>query len=213
MIERVEIVKGPASTLYGSEAVGGLINIIAKKPTNAPVFSADLCGTSWGKVNADVAGKFKLGEKVQSLIGVYYFNYSQTIDNDEDGFTNLTLQNRIFIFNKWNVDRKDNRVFTQARRYVYEDRWGGETNWKPENRGGDRVYGESIYTSRWEVFGTYQLPVREKIMFQSSAKGHDQNSVYGQDFYFADPKIASAQLNWFKTLGKHDFLTGLTYRY
>jgi len=32
LIERVEIVKGPASTLYGSEAVGGLINVITKSP-------------------------------------------------------------------------------------------------------------------------------------------------------------------------------------
>ena len=31
LIERVEVVKGPASSLYGSEAVGGLINIITKK--------------------------------------------------------------------------------------------------------------------------------------------------------------------------------------
>ena len=30
LIERVEIVKGPASTLYGSEAVGGIINVITK---------------------------------------------------------------------------------------------------------------------------------------------------------------------------------------
>jgi outer membrane receptor for ferrienterochelin and colicins len=32
LIERVEIVKGPASTLYGSEAVGGLINVV--RPTH-----------------------------------------------------------------------------------------------------------------------------------------------------------------------------------
>ena len=32
LIEQVEVVKGPASSLYGSEAVGGLINIITKKP-------------------------------------------------------------------------------------------------------------------------------------------------------------------------------------
>ena len=31
IIERIEIVKGPASTLYGSEAMGGLINVILKK--------------------------------------------------------------------------------------------------------------------------------------------------------------------------------------
>ena len=41
LIERIEIVKGPASSLYGSEAVGGIVNIITKKPQNAPKFSTD----------------------------------------------------------------------------------------------------------------------------------------------------------------------------
>ncbi|EPB65545.1 hypothetical protein ANCCEY_15391, partial [Ancylostoma ceylanicum] len=60
LIERVEVVKGPASTLYGSEAVGGLINIITKKPVNAPVLSADIFGTTWGEINADIADQ-KIG--------------------------------------------------------------------------------------------------------------------------------------------------------
>ena len=34
MIERIEVVKGPMSALYGADAVGGVINIITKKPTD-----------------------------------------------------------------------------------------------------------------------------------------------------------------------------------
>lgn len=33
VIQRIEIVKGPASSLYGADAVGGVINIITKRPT------------------------------------------------------------------------------------------------------------------------------------------------------------------------------------
>lgn len=72
LVERIEIVKGPASTLYGSEAVGGLINIITKNPGNAPLFSADVFGTSWGEVNADIAAKFNAGDKAQSLLSINY---------------------------------------------------------------------------------------------------------------------------------------------
>lgn len=213
MIERVEIVKGPASTLYGSEAVGGLINIITKKPNNASRLSVDVFGTSWGEVNADIAGKLHAGKKAQSLIGVNYFNYQFPNDKNQDGFTDVTLQNRISVFNKWNFDRKDNRFFSVAGRYVYENRWGGEMNWSTKFRGGDRVYGESIYTKRGELFGIYQIPVKEKMMFMFSANGHDQNSVYGNIVYLAQQYIGFGQLTWNKPIKSNDFLMGVNFRY
>ena len=213
LVERVEIVKGPASTLYGSEAVGGLINIITKQPINAPLLSVDIFGTTWGEVNTDIAAKFNITKKAQSLLGVNYYNYQNPIDNNNDNFTDVTLQNRISIFNKWNFSRKDNRLFSLVGRYVYEDRWGGEMNWNSQYRGGNEVYGESIYTSRWEFFGNYQLPFKDRLMLQFSFNGHDQNSVYGDTPYIADQKIAFGQLTWNKELGKHDLLSGVTYRY
>ncbi len=213
LIERVEIVKGPASTLYGSEAVGGIINVITKSPQSAPVFSADVFGSSWGEINTDLGVKFKAGKKAHSLFGLNYFNFQNTIDNNGDGITDLTLQDRISVFNKWSFDRKDNRVFTIAGRYMYEDRWGGQLNWTPEFRGGDSIYGESIYTSRWETFGVYQLPVKEKVNFSFSANGHNQNSVYGDTWYIGQQSVLFGQLTWFKKIAHHDLTSGLAYRY
>lgn len=212
LIERVEIVKGPASTLYGSEAVGGLINIITKNPTNAPRLSIEAFGTNWREYSMDAGGKFNVGG-AQSLLGINYFNYANPIDKNGDNFTDVTLQDRFSLFNKWNFARADNKTFSLAGRYVYEDRWGGEMNWNRSYRGGDEVYGESIYTSRWELMGIYDLPGRENFSLSVSANGHNQNSVYGDTRYLADQKIMFGQLTWHKTIKNHDILSGLAYRY
>lgn len=212
LIERMEIVKGPASTLYGSEAVGGLINIITKHPGSAPKLSIDAYGTNWLEYNVDLGTRFSLGTG-ESIFGLNYFNYSNPIDNNGDGFTDVTLQDRLSIFNKWNFMRRDNKVSSIAARYVYEDRWGGEMNWNRSYRRGDEVYGESIYTKRWEAMGVFDLPGSEDFSVMFSLNGHDQNSVYGETEYMADQRIAFGQLTWKKALGNHDLLTGLAYRY
>ncbi len=213
LIERVEIVKGPASSLYGSEAVGGLINIITKKPQNAPLVSADIFSTSWGEYNADLGLKLNTGKKATVLTGINYFNFQNRIDNNNDNFTDMTLQNRISIFQKWNFDRKDNRVFSIAARYMYEDRWGGDMRWNKNFRGGDSIYGESIYTKRWEVLGNYQLPTKEKLMLSFSYNNHNQDSRYGTTIYDAQQNIAFSQLSWDKKIGRNDFLVGTALRY
>lgn len=213
LIERVEIIKGPSSTLFGSEAVGGVINIITKKAELAPIISTEIYTTSWGEINTDLALKFKPSNKSTSLLGINYFNYNLPIDKNGDNFTDLTLQNRISIFNKWSFKRKNNKLFSIAGRYNYEDRWGGELNWNKEFRGGDSIYGESIYTNRWELFGVYQLPSSEDIRFQFSGNGHYQNSVYGDMAFVATQQIGFSQLVWNKLLKNHDITFGAAYKY
>lgn len=214
LIERVEIVKGPASTLYGSEALGGLVNIITKKPSNAPIVSADVFASSWGEVNSDVGVKIRAGQKAQSLIGINYFNYQNPIDNNGDGFTDVTLQDRLSIFNKWSFDRKLGRVFSLAGRLVHENRWGGEMDWTEAHRGGTQLYGESIFTDRWETFGVYQLPVEELINFQFSVNGHKQDSFYGETEYVADQYVGFGQFTWNKEVSANQkMLVGAAYRY
>ena len=213
LLDRIEIVKGPASSLYGSEAVGGLINIITKNPLKAPLFSADIYGTSWGEVNTDLGFKANLADNISSLTGVNYFNYSNPIDNNQDNFTDVTLQDRISVFQKFNFQRDDYKLFSLAGRFFYEDRWGGEMHFNRGYRGGDEVYGESIFTKRWEAIGAYELPMAEKMLLSFSYTNHDQNSFYGDTPYMAQQKIGFTQLTWDKKLSNHDLLFGAAVRY
>jgi outer membrane receptor for ferrienterochelin and colicins len=212
LIDRVEVIKGPASSLYGSEAIGGLINIITKNTKSAPKFSFDSFLSSWGELNLDAGFSYR-GKKASSIVGINAFRYNQVIDNNLDGFTDLTLQNRISVFNKWNFDRAQNRLSSIAIRGFYEDRWGGQTHWKPINRGGDEVYGESIYTNRFELIGAYQIPSKEKIMLRYSYNFHDQNSVYGTTPYLAKQQVLFSQLTYDKEFKKHGLLLGIPIKY
>ena len=212
LIDRIEVVKGPASTLYGSEAVAGLINVITKRPENAPLVSLDAFGSTWGEVNLDLGIKSSFGKNIQSLTGINTFWYDTPIDNNQDGMTDLTLQKRFSVFQKLQITQKKGNILSLASRYINEDRWGGQMNWTPAYRGGDVIYGESIRTQRWEFFGNYQLPLKEQVNFQFSANGHNQDSYYGNVFYGADQQIGFGQLTWNKLIGKNQLLAGAAYR-
>lgn len=48
LIDRIEVLRGPQSALYGSDAIGGVVNIITKKGRGKPVFSLGVEGGSYG---------------------------------------------------------------------------------------------------------------------------------------------------------------------
>lgn len=214
LVEKIEVVKGPASSLYGTEAMGGIINIITKDTEKADKFSADIYTTSWLENNIDLAYKAKVSDKVSTLLGVNYFLFNNKQDKNKDNFTDVTLQDRISIFNKWAFKRPENKIASLAARYVYEDRWGGEMQYnKRTDRGSGDVYGESIFTNRAEIIGMYQLPTREKIFTQFSYNFHQQNSFYGENSYQAKQHVAFGQLYWDKEFKSHSLLAGATFRY
>ncbi len=212
LVERVEVVKGPGSALYGSEAMGGIINVITKDPALAPRFSADVFGTTWNEWNADIGMRMGKG-RVRDLLGVNLFRYNDPRDINNDGFTDVTLQERVSIFNKFDLQRPAHRRASLAARYVHEDRWGGQLQWTDADKGSDRIYGESINTERWELIGQYQLPTHERVIAQFSFNGHEQDSWYGRASFRAQQRVFFSQVHWAHEFGpRHDLLAGIAYR-
>ncbi len=214
LIDRIEIIKGPSSTLYGSEAVGGVINIITKNPDKLPLLSVSNFYTSHKEYNADIAFSPELGTKLQTTFSGNYYRNKYAFDANEDNFTDIPLSERISIFNKWQLKRNRDRRADLAWRYYYEDRFGGEMQWNKSFRGSDSIYGESIFTSRIEVIGAYALPIaKENIRIDYSYNNHAQNSVYGDVFYKARQSVAFANFIYDKPIKNHHLLSGLTLRY
>ena len=193
MIRQVEIIKGPSSTLYGTEAVGGVINIITKNPVELAPFSLATSYSTHDELNIDAAATFNLGQRAKTMLAVNGFRNNKRLDVNEDNFTDIPLSERISVFAKTNFERDKGRKAGLAFRYFDEDRSGGVLDWTPEFTGSDSIYGEFIETQRFELFGNYQIPVPFDLSIEGSATRHEQSSFYGdtefnatQDVYFAN---------------------------
>lgn len=79
MIERIEIVKGPSSALYGSDAMAGVINIITKKTPKKATGSA---GASYGWYKVKEKGETKSSDDGHSRnISKTYVSYGDKISD------------------------------------------------------------------------------------------------------------------------------------
>ncbi len=91
-LERIEVIKGPASSLYGSEAVGGAINFITQAPS--PFLSgkiqAEAGSRGYKRTDFNVSNTYK---KLGIYLGGYYANQNQPDDQHNDfNKTALTLR-------------------------------------------------------------------------------------------------------------------------
>ncbi len=108
-IERIEVVRGAQSTLYGSDAMGGVINIITKKGEGAPKWQASLEGGSHNTFRETLGysgSENKLSYSL-SLIRLDTDGVSKAANGaEDDGYENTTFSARLgyALFEEANLD-------------------------------------------------------------------------------------------------------------
>jgi len=70
-VRNIEVIKGPSSSLYGSEAIGGVVNFITLAPTALPSLKVAVQGNDIGYKRADVQTGFTSGKWGISVNGYY----------------------------------------------------------------------------------------------------------------------------------------------
>src|SRR5690606_34604964 len=80
-LERVEILKGPQSTLFGRNATGGLVQYITRKPTFEREGYADLTYGSYDQFRAEAAVGGPLSDTLAGRAAILYNRHDPLIEN------------------------------------------------------------------------------------------------------------------------------------
>jgi iron complex outermembrane recepter protein len=102
-LERIEVLKGPASVLYGNFEPGGVVNLVTKKPLSDPFYEAELSIGSYAflRPSIDLSGPITADKSV-----LYRFNAAYEFN---DGFRDFqTNTSRVFAAPtlSWKIDKK-----------------------------------------------------------------------------------------------------------
>lgn len=215
IIDQVEVIKGPQSTLYGTQALGGVVNIITKNPATTPSFSADIYTKSTREGNVNLAASPKTG-RFKSFISGNLGRMEHYFDNNGDGFNDVPKRSKVGLFGKGTLEGNNGEQrLNIAAKFYDENRTGGMEDYSDEVRGSDQIYGESIYTRRAELMSDYYpAGLDQQLRISGAFTYHDQDSYYGTEHYNARQNILYGQATWNQEITESiQLLMGTTLRY
>lgn len=195
MIERVEIVRGGGSALYGSNAIAGIVNMILKDPiTNSYEFgsTANLPGL-WTSTGNETSPDLSINMNTSIVssdsrtgMSLYGFHRNKSpYDANNDGFSeqskakNTTIGTRVFHrFNQKNKIALDYFSINEARR------GGNRFEYLPHETDITESVEHSINTAA--INFDHFLRGSDQISVYGSAQHIIRDSYYGADYSLAD---------------------------
>ncbi len=123
-LKQVEVIKGPAATLFGGDAIAGVVNFVSKDPQEKPVTTLIFNQTSALGSDLSIFNSRKFELFGYTLLGSA--NYQRQYDVDDDDFTELpntkalTLNPKLIFY----IDKKT--TLTIGNLTSYQNRKGGD---------------------------------------------------------------------------------------
>ncbi len=177
---QVEVVKGVASALYGAGAMGGVINLLSRRPTAEPEREFLLNRSTRGATDAVafLASPFSSGWSASLLGGGHWQEINDVNDDawaDLPGYSRAVVRPRVF----WNG--RDGRSFFATAGFTYEDRDGGTPNGSVLPATG-APYVEALETRRYDAgaFGQFLFQNRYVVTARAAVARQSHDHQFGE---------------------------------
>lgn len=240
-LERIEVLKGPASVLYGQNAPGGLVNLTSKKPSKEAIREVNV---SVGTDNRR-QGSFDFGGPVDDS-GEFQYRLTGLV-RDSGTQIDYGKDNRVFIAPSFTWEPTDSTKFTLLGSYLRED-LGNQVNVLPPKGtltsaayggiptdfyAGEPGFDDFIRTSK-SIGYQFEHRFDETWTIRQNARYDRQDADYRYVSYsgaalvgttmarrrsFVDQQLSSysldnqAEAEFATGRVEHDLLVGLDYRY
>lgn len=193
-LRQVELIKGSASTLYGGGAIGGLINIISRKPTAKQEAVISLNQTTLKETNFNSYFSKRYKKVGYTFFGGY--NFQKAVDVNKDGFSDVSDLNGLVVHPRLFFYLDNKTTITTGYTGTFEKRNGGDMLVLAGNQNALHQYFEknTINRSSFELTAQRNLHNKKKLEFKSSL------STYNRTIYNSDINFSGRQLNFYTEL-------------
>lgn len=197
-VDRIEIVKGAGSALYGSSAVAGAINIITREPSPIPSILADIQFGNYGTNAYNISSSMR-NDKGNIGLNVYAQKVDHNVIDEtgegssrnevkrKDGISDRVeskLHNVGFSLYIENPFFSDDKLIFRGKA-INEKRAGGIiTDDYYKNPFTDGT--ENIATNRYEAEVNYEKPLTERTQLQFNSTYIDHNREATNDSFLSD---------------------------
>jgi iron complex outermembrane receptor protein len=172
---QVEVIKGVASALYGAGAMGGVLNLLSRRPGPAARHDFLFNQSTRGATDAVtfLSGSFSRGWSTSLLAGGHW---QRTADIDDDSWADLPGYERAIVRPRVFWDGGNGRTFFATAGVTFEDRHGGTLDGESLEATG-APYVESLDTRKYDAGGVGQTLINDRVLLTARAafahQGHD----------------------------------------
>ncbi|MBU1998598.1 MAG: TonB-dependent receptor, partial [Candidatus Omnitrophica bacterium] len=205
-VDRIEVVRGPQSVLYGSDAMGGVVNIITKKGKGKPTTSVSFSDGTYDSRNEAIESSGRIDDFSYSFSASHYYSrgiskLKDTSERDPYDRTTVALRSEYDI-NTLNTVGFTGR-FTDAN-YEYDDSFNLRDDPNLKGRQKQMIF-SNFWENRFSDFWKQKLQFSYMGNFRrdSDDKDADFPSDYLRDWYNGEKH----QIEWKNTIKLHKFDT------
>jgi outer membrane receptor for ferrienterochelin and colicins len=204
---RAEVIKGVASSLYGAGAMGGVVNLVSRRPGAQAEHTLLLNRSTRGATDAD--GWYSA--PISSTWGMTVLasvNGQQRTDVDGDRWADLPKYTRGVIRPRLFYDSHDGRTFYATAGGTVEDRIGGSMPGTALSTTGE-PYVEALNTRRWDGGAMFQTIAGSVVWSaRGSWSSERQDHTFGDVAERDDHSTGFAEVTARRRVGVHTLVGG-----